>query len=77
MRFRFVQFNLKIKYDSVVAIEWFECNNTNLNQDKCHLLISGHKYESMWANSGCCKIRESNDQKLLGVNINCKLKFNH
>ena len=48
-----------------------------LNQDKCHLLISGHKCESVWANTGSCKIWESNDQKLLGVNIDCNLKFNH
>ena len=48
-----------------------------LNQDKCHLLIWGHKYESVWANIGSCKISESNDQKLLGVNIDPNLKFNN
>ena len=48
-----------------------------LNQDKCHLLISGHKYDSMWANIGSSKIWESNDQKLLGFNIDRNLKFNH
>ena len=35
-----------------------------LNQDKSHLLISGHKHESVWANTGSCKIWESNDQKV-------------
>ena len=55
----------------------FESNYIKLNQDKCHLLISGHKYENVWANIGSCKIWESNDQKLLGVNIDCNLKFNH
>ena len=48
-----------------------------LSQDKCHLLISGHKYESVWENIGSCKIWESNDLKLLGVNIDRNLKFNH
>ena len=48
-----------------------------LNQDKCHLLISGHKYESVWANIGSCKICESNEQKLRGVNIDSKLNFSH
>ena len=48
-----------------------------LNQDKCHLLISGHKYESVWANIGSCKICESNEQKLRGVNIDRKLNFSH
>ena len=46
-------------------------------QDKCHLLISRHKYESMWANIGSCKVWENNDQKLLPINIDCNLKFNH
>ena len=67
----------RLEHDSVLAIEWFECNYMKLNQDKCHLLISGHKYESVWANIGSCKIWESNDQKLLGVNIDHNLKFNH
>ena len=48
-----------------------------LNQDKCHLLISGHKYESVWANIGSCKICESNEQKLRGVNIDRKLNISH
>ena len=29
-------------------IHWFEDNNMKLNTDKCHLLISGHKYEHKW-----------------------------
>ena len=53
----------RLEHDSVLAIEWFACNYMKLNQDKCHLLISGHKYESVWANIGSCKIWESNDQK--------------
>ena len=48
-----------------------------LNQDKCHLLILGHKYESVWVNIGSYKISESKDQKLLGVNIDRNLKFSH
>ena len=67
----------RLKHDSVLAIEWFECNYMNLNQDKCHLLISGHKYESVWANIGSCKIWESNDQKLLGIKIDRNLKLSH
>ena len=42
-----------------------------------YLLISGHKSESVWKNIGSCKIWESNDQKLFGVNINCNLKSSH
>ena len=33
---------LRLEHDSVFAIEWFECNYMKLNQDKSHLLISGH-----------------------------------
>ena len=36
-----------LDHDFVLAIEWFERNYMKLNQDKCHLLISGHKYESV------------------------------
>ena len=46
----------RLEHDSVLAIEWFECNDMKLNQDKCHLLISEHKYESVWVNIGFCKI---------------------
>ena len=37
---------LRLEHDSVLVIEWFECNYMKLNQDKYHLLISGYKYES-------------------------------
>ena len=45
----------RLEHDSVLVIEWFECNYMKLNQDKCHLLTSGHKYESVWENIGSCK----------------------
>ena len=65
----------RLKHDSVLPIEFFECNYMKLNQDKYHLLISGHKYESVWANIGSCKIWESNNQKL-EANIDRNSKFN-
>ena len=46
----------RLEHDSVLAIKWFERNYMKLNQDKCHLLISGNKYERVWANIGSCKI---------------------
>ena len=60
----FFRFILRLEYDSVLAIEWFECNNTKLNQDKCDWLILGCKYERVWANTGSCETWERNDQKL-------------
>ena len=67
----------RLEHDSVLAIEWFECNYMKLNMDKCHLLIPEQKYESVWAYIDSCKIWKSNDQKHLGVNIDLNLKFYH
>ena len=50
----------RLEHDSVLAIEWFECNYMKLNQDKCHLLILGHKYES-----GSYKLLEALKQRTL------------
>ena len=46
-----------------------------LNQDKCHFLFSGHKYEALFVNVGATKIWESKQQKLLGILIDRDLKF--
>ena len=46
-----------------------------LNQDKCHVLFSGHKYETLFVNAGETKIWDSKQQKLLGVLIDRDLKF--
>ena len=46
-----------------------------LNQDKCHLLVSGRKHETVWAKIGETKIWRSNKQKLLGVVIDRNLNF--
>ena len=63
-------------HNSFLAIEWFENKNMNLNQDKCHLLVSGYKKKNVWANIGNKKIWESNKQKLLGLDIDRDLNFN-
>ena len=59
-----------------MVIEWFENNSMKLNQDKCHLLVSGYKNENVWANIENEKIWESNKQKLLGLDIDRNLNFN-
>ena len=66
----------RLEHDSFLAIEWFENNNMKLNQDKCHLLVSGYKNENVWANIGNEKIWESSKQKLLGLDIDRNLNFN-
>ena len=35
-----------LEHDSLVAISWFKYNCMNLNEEKCHFLVSGHKYET-------------------------------
>ena len=42
----------RLEHDSHLAIEWFESNYMKLNQDKCHLLVSGYKNENIWARIG-------------------------
>ena len=46
-----------------------------LNEDKCHLIISGHKSEAIWVKTGQTKIWEGKNQKLLGVIIDRQLNF--
>ena len=65
----------RLEHDSFLATEWFENNSMKLNDDKCHLLVSGHKYENVWAQIGKAKIWESKTQKLLGVEIERTLNF--
>ena len=59
----------------MLAIEWCESNYMKLNQDKCHLLLSGNKHEVMFAKIEHSKIWESCAQKLLGIIIDRNLKF--
>ena len=37
----------RLEHDSYLAIEQCENNSMKLNQDKCHLLVSGFKYENV------------------------------
>ena len=48
-------------------------NFMKLNQGKCHLLVSGHKHETVWARIGETKIWESNNQRQLCVVIDRRL----
>ncbi len=48
-----------------------------LNEDKCHLLVAGHKYENMWAMVSDYQIWETHRQKLLGIHIDNELNFKY
>ena len=52
--------NNRLEHDTSLAVEWFESNFMKLNQDRCHLLVSGHKHETVWLTIGETKIWESN-----------------
>ena len=34
----------RLEHNTALAAEWFENNFMKLHQDKCHLLVSGHKH---------------------------------
>ena len=66
---------MHLEHDSALAVCWFENNYMTLSTDKCHLIISGNKYKSLWADIGNDRIWESNYVKLLGISIGRSLKF--
>ena len=35
-----------------LSVEWADCNYMTLNEDKYHLIISGHKFQTIWAKVG-------------------------
>ena len=47
-----------------IAISWCECNYMKMNNEKCHLLISGNKDEQMWVKKGNKTIWNSNTVNL-------------
>ena len=65
----------RLEHDSLLAIEWFQANYKKLNEEKCHLLTSGHKHELLWTNIGRSTIWEIEKQKLLGIVIDWNLRF--
>ena len=46
----------RLEHDSLLAIEWFKNDHMKLNQESCHLLVSGHKYKNIWVEIGQTKI---------------------
>ena len=56
-----------------IAVQWFENNLMKLNEDKCHFLVAGQRYETLWVNFRQIRIWESKDEKLLGLIIDRNL----
>ena len=67
----------KLEQNSELAISWFNYNYMKMNTEKCHLIISGHKHEHLWAKIGDSIIWEENEVKLLGIKIDTQLKFDN
>ena len=67
---------INLEHDSTLLVQWFEETYMKLNKEKCHLLVSGHKYEHIWIKINNYMIWENKNVKLLGVNIDSELKFN-
>ena len=42
----------RLEHDANLATKWFDCNCMKQNEEKCHLIISGHKSEAIWAKIG-------------------------
>ena len=61
---------------SLLVIEWFENSNIKLHQGKCHLIVSGHKYQNVFASVGQSIFWEIENQKLSGIIIERILNFN-
>lgn len=64
-----------LEHDTALAMEWFESNYMKLNKGKCHLLLSGNKFENIWIDVGDIKVWESNSETTLGIEIERNLRF--
>ena len=65
----------RLEHDAKLAIEWFENNYMKLNEGKCHLLLAGHRYETLWASIRETRSWESKNEKLLGLTIDRNLNL--
>ena len=66
---------LGLENDAVEISNWFAENFMKLNEEKCHLLVFGEKGTEISINVGPSVIKESKEEKLLGVVIDQKLNF--
>ena len=64
-----------LESDALKIAEWFPNNCMKLNEDKCHLMVFGDKSNDVSVNIGRITIKESTEEKLLGVILDKKLCF--
>ena len=65
----------RLENDTAKLSTWFAGNFMKLNVEKCHLLVFGEKDTKVSLKAGSSVIKESNEEKLLGVIIDRKLNF--
>ena len=64
--------------DAALLSLWFENNYMKMNEDKSHLLVFGNKDDKVTVNISGSLIKESDEEKLLGVTLDKTLNFkNH
>ena len=66
---------IRLENDTARLSTWFAGNFTKLNEEKCHLLVFGEKDTKVSIKAGSSVIKESSEEKLLGVIIDRKLNF--
>ena len=66
----------RLENDSQIIIEWFANNYMKLNEDKCHFMVFGVKTDQeSRIKIGNCTVKNSQEEKLLGVLIDANLSF--
>ena len=66
----------QLEANALILSKWFPENFMKLNKEKCHLLIVGGNQEGAKISIGEAVIKESPEEKLLGVTIDKNLNFN-
>ena len=61
-----------LESDALKIAEWLPNNCMTLNWDKCHLMVFGDKSNDVTLNIGSITIKESTEEKLLGVILDDK-----
>ena len=62
-----------LEKDSIHLFQWFSDNQMKANHDKCYPLVSGKNNVTIIANE--FKIKKTECEKLLGIKVDCELKF--
>ena len=65
----------KLEKDALAITEWLPNNRMKLNEDKCHWMIFGGKSNEVSVKIGEANIKESKEEKLIGIIFDQKLSF--